>query len=98
MPVPIAKVKEALNPLGDRILALLGKDPGSALTIFEIIAPLEGWESGTVALVLLAERSQVPSSPTFTRYADALAELVATGRVTMAPYQGGNVYFLTGAT
>ena len=97
VPVPIAKVREVQRPLKDRILELLGKHVGSALTVFEIIAPLEELEENWVALHLVAEKNERGKSPTIERYAQALQELVASGQVETAHYHGDDVYFLPGA-
>ncbi len=98
MPIPVAKLAEAEQPVAQRIMAFLAEDRTNAYSLMEIFCGVDGYDPLAGAL-LLAFESGVRGKGGGSRldaYAKAIADLTRDGRVRCAKVGGIEHYAASG--
>jgi hypothetical protein len=96
MPIPIAELQKAAQPLAGRILRFLESRPDEAFSVLEIIEAIEGIVAADVPALILAERRAHGQSPLLERYMGALSGLehdTLSGCQLISADHGGTRYY-----
>jgi UDP-glucose 4-epimerase len=95
MPIPIAELQKAAEPLTSRILRFLEAHPDQAFSVLEIIEAVEEIPANEIPELVLAQRRAKGESALLNAFNHALHQLEfdAAYRVVLSADHGGTRYF-----
>ncbi|MGH7150513.1 MAG: hypothetical protein ACREIU_07440 [Planctomycetota bacterium] len=91
MPIPKKKLKEARQPLRDRILKFLARNPEMAYSVLEIVQAVEGYEKDDF-VVMIGRMDDFAVDELVGPVLQELEALLREGKITSAVYQANEYY------